>query len=35
VILNVLGEELPPAQKSRYWAFGLGATAYAALLLAF
>lgn len=35
VILNVLKEELPPAQKSRYWAFGLGATAYAVLLLAF
>ena len=34
VLLNVLKEELPDERKSRYWAFGLGAAAYAALLLA-
>ncbi|PRY14207.1 hypothetical protein CLV24_10417 [Pontibacter ummariensis] len=34
VILNVLKEELPEERKSRYWAFLLGAGAYAALLLA-
>jgi zinc transporter ZupT len=35
VILNVLKEELPEERESRFWAFGLGAAAYAALLLAF
>jgi zinc transporter ZupT len=34
VILNVLKEELPEERKSRYWAFLLGAGAYAVLLLA-
>ena len=34
VLLNVLREELPPERKSRYWAFGAGALAYSALLLA-
>ncbi len=34
VILNVLKEELPEERESRYWAFALGAAAYAALLLA-
>jgi hypothetical protein len=34
VILNVLKEELPEERKSRYWAFLLGAGAYAILLLA-
>lgn len=34
VLLNVLREELPPERKSRYWALGAGAIAYAALLLA-
>lgn len=33
VVLNVLKEELPEERQSRFWAFGLGATAYAALLL--
>ena len=33
VILNVLKEELPEERESRYWAFLLGAGAYAALLL--
>ncbi|MCC9135626.1 hypothetical protein ACFSKU_13045 [Pontibacter silvestris] len=33
VILNVLKEELPENRKSRYWAFIMGAAAYAALLL--
>jgi hypothetical protein len=34
-ILNVLKEELPEERESRYWAFALGAFAYAILLLAF
>ncbi|HEV2109006.1 MAG TPA: hypothetical protein VGR16_12135 [Thermomicrobiales bacterium] len=34
VILNVLKEELPEERQSRFWAFGLGAAAYTALLLA-
>ncbi len=34
VILNVLKEELPEYRESRYWAFALGAVAYAALLMA-
>ena len=34
VILNVLKEELPEERESRFWAFALGAAAYAALLLA-
>ncbi|RDV14645.1 hypothetical protein DXT99_13330 [Pontibacter diazotrophicus] len=33
VILNVLKEELPEERESRYWAFLLGAGAYAILLL--
>jgi hypothetical protein len=33
VILNVMKEELPEERKSRYWAFVLGAGAYAILLL--
>jgi len=33
VVLNVLKEELPEERESRYWAFVLGATAYAILLL--
>ncbi len=32
VILNVLKEELPEERRSRFWAFALGAGAYAALL---
>ncbi|GAA4359209.1 hypothetical protein GCM10023185_25630 [Hymenobacter saemangeumensis] len=34
VVLNVLKEELPKERESRYWAFLLGASAYAVLLLA-
>lgn len=34
VILNVLKEELPEERESRFWAFLIGAGAYAALLLA-
>ncbi|MDP9354239.1 MAG: hypothetical protein M3R02_02980 [Chloroflexota bacterium] len=34
IILNVLKEELPEERESRYWAFLLGAGAYAVLLLA-
>lgn len=34
VLLNVLKEELPAARESRYWAFAVGASAYAVLLLA-
>lgn len=34
VILNVLKEELPEERDSRFWAFLVGAAAYAALLLA-
>ena len=33
VILNVLKEELPEEHESRFWAFALGAAAYAAVLL--
>jgi hypothetical protein len=35
VILNVLKEEVPNERRSRFWAFGLGMAAYAALLLTF
>lgn len=34
VVLNVLKEELPEDRESRFWAFAVGAAAYAALLLA-
>lgn len=34
VVLNVLKEELPEERDSRFWAFALGATLYAAILLA-
>ncbi len=34
VIFNVLKEELPEERQSRFWAFALGASIYAALLLA-
>lgn len=34
IVLNILKEELPEERESRFWAFALGATAYAALLLA-
>ncbi len=33
-VLNVLKEELPAERESRFWAFGLGAAGFAALLLA-
>ena len=33
VIMNVLKEELPEERQSCFWAFAVGATAYAALLL--
>ena len=33
VIMNVLKEELPEERESRFWAFALGAAAYAAILL--
>ena len=33
VILNVMKEELPEERESRFWAFTVGAAAYAALLL--
>ena len=33
VILNVIKEELPEERQSRWWAFALGAAAYAILLL--
>ncbi len=33
VVLNVLKEELPEYRESRFWAFGLGCAAYAALLM--
>ncbi len=33
VIMNVLKEELPEERGSRFWAFALGAAAYAAVLL--
>ncbi len=32
VVLNVLKEELPGERQARFWAFALGAAAYAALL---
>ena len=32
VILNVMKEELPQDRRSRFWAFAVGAAAYAALL---
>ncbi len=34
IILNVLKEELPEERESRFWAFAVGAGAYAALLVA-
>ena len=34
VILNVIKEEVPSEQQSRFWAFAAGALAYSALLLA-
>jgi zinc transporter ZupT len=34
IVLNVLKEELPEERESRFWAFGLGAIIYSALLLA-
>ncbi|MEL7242161.1 MAG: hypothetical protein AAFY21_06600 [Cyanobacteria bacterium J06641_2] len=34
IVLNVLKEELPEERESRFWAFGLGAVIYSALLLA-
>jgi hypothetical protein len=33
VIINVLKQELPKEQRSRFWAFGTGAFAYTAILL--
>lgn len=33
IILNVLKEELPKEQRSRFWAFGTGAFAYTVILL--
>jgi hypothetical protein len=33
VLLNVLKEELPSERKSRFWAFALGASLYAAFLI--
>lgn len=33
IILNVLKEELPEERESRFWAFALGATIYASLLI--
>lgn len=33
LVLNVLKEELPRERESRFWAFALGATVYAGLLL--
>jgi predicted membrane protein len=35
VVLNVLKEELPEEQESRFWSFVLGAIGYAILLLSF
>jgi hypothetical protein len=35
VIMNVLKEELPPERKSRFWAFPVGAFAYAVILLTY
>lgn len=34
VILNVLKEEVPGEQQSRFWAFAVGMCTYAGLLLA-
>jgi hypothetical protein len=34
IILNVLKEELPDERQSRFWAFAIGATGYAIILLA-
>jgi len=34
IILNVLKEELPEERQSRFWAFAVGSTVYAMLLLA-
>lgn len=34
IVLNTLKEELPRERKSRFWAFAVGAVAYAILLLA-
>lgn len=34
IVLNVLKEELPEERESRFWAFALGATSYATILLA-
>ena len=34
IVLNVLKEELPEERESCFWAFGLGAVIYSALLLA-
>ena len=34
VLLNILKEELPEERESRYWAFAIGAGAYATLLVA-
>ena len=33
VVLNVLKEELPESRRSRFWAFAVGAAAYAAFLV--
>ncbi|SFR61927.1 hypothetical protein [Halogeometricum limi] len=33
ILLNAIKEELPTDRESRFWAFGLGATGYTALLL--
>jgi hypothetical protein len=33
IVLNILKEELPEERESRFWAFALGAAAYAILLL--
>lgn len=33
ILLNTFKEELPEERESRFWAFGLGAAAYAGLLL--
>lgn len=34
IVLNVIKEELPPERESRFWAFALGASGYASLLIA-
>jgi hypothetical protein len=33
VVMNVLKEELPEERESSFWAFALGAAAYAGVLL--